>query len=134
MVFRYYGYDVPQQRIVAETWGGIVNMPGAPDQILNDLNRQWTDNGGRTFQSQGDVFSANLQTAVQDLSTDNPLLIGALGHCMVLSSISYLQDIYGRWQIQGATVRDPWPYNPGRRLLTPQEWFSVQFLARVRVS
>src|SRR5947209_15701476 len=33
MVFRYYGYIVPQSKIVKDTWGSIVNMPGQPNQI-----------------------------------------------------------------------------------------------------
>jgi hypothetical protein len=49
MVFGYYGYRVPQEQIVRETWGGIVNMPGRPDQILTDLNRDWKDTRGKEF-------------------------------------------------------------------------------------
>jgi hypothetical protein len=49
MVFRYYGHRVPQERIVTETWGGIVNLPGQPGQILANLNRKWTDEDGDDF-------------------------------------------------------------------------------------
>ena len=34
MVFAYYRHPVSQPRIVAETWGDIVNLPGRPDQML----------------------------------------------------------------------------------------------------
>lgn len=133
MVFAYYGHPVSQARIVDETWGGIVNLPGQPSQIFSDLNRPWTDNSGNTFIVQGDVISANIVTAAQDLDSNHPLLLGALGHCMVLTALAYVLNAYGQFQIQGATVRDPWPYSPGERLLTPSEWLGVQFLARVRV-
>jgi hypothetical protein len=132
-LFAFYGHPVSQARIVGETWGAIANLPGEPSQILSDLNRSWTDDSGRTFMVQGDVFSANIVTAAQDLDSNHPLLIGALGHCMVLTALTYVLNSYGQFQIQGATVRDPWPYSPGERLLTPNEWFGVRFLARVRV-
>ena len=109
-------------------------MPGQPGQIMGDLNRAWTDDNGDDFRAHGDVFSANVVTAAQDLSADQPLLIGALGHCMVLTALTYLLDGYGRWSIQAATVRDPWPYNPGQRYLSAPEWYNVSFLAQVRVS
>lgn len=132
MVFRYYGHVVPQERIVEETWGEIVNLPGQPSQILADLNRQWTDEDGEDFEVEGDVFSANPMTAAQDLKRDMPLIIGTMGHAMVLTSLRYLTDNFGRGEVLAATVRDPWP-GRGRRILSPQEWYSTNFLARIRV-
>lgn len=135
MVFSYYGHPVSQRRIVRETWGDIVDMPGQPDQILSDLNKSWTDNLGRHFTSQGDSFSANGYNAVRDLQANQPLIIGALGHATVLTALtadSNLQN--GAWQVVEAVVRDPWPTSGGRRVLSPQEWFNINFVARVRVS
>jgi hypothetical protein len=106
MVFAYYGHPVSQARIVDETWGGIVNLAGQPSQILSDLNRSWVDDSGNAFIVQGDVFSVNIGTAAQDLDSDHPLLIGTLGHCMVLTALAFLFNAYGQFQIQGATVRD----------------------------
>lgn len=132
MVFRYYDHEVPQERIVKETWGGIVNLPGQPGQILADLNRQWTDEDGEDFEVYGDVFSANPITAAQDLAQDMPLIIGTMGHAMVLTSLQYIRDNFGRGEVLAATVRDPWP-GRGKRVLSPQEWYSTNFLARIRV-
>jgi hypothetical protein len=81
---------------------------------------------------QGDVFSANAITAAQDLSANMPLIVGAMGHAMVLTALTYWRDVYGRGQVVDAVVRDPWP-GRGRRSLTPQEWYSVNFLIRIRV-
>lgn len=133
MVFRYYGHRVHQERIVAETWGGIVNLPGQPGHILANLNRRWIGDDGETFSVTGDVYSANPITAAQDLSQDMPLIIGTLGHAMVLTSLVYVRDGFGRGNVNAAIVRDPWP-DRGRRVLSPQEWFSTSFLARIRVS
>src|SRR5690348_17365423 len=38
-VFSYYGHEVSQERIVKESWGDIVNMPGSPSLIMRALNR-----------------------------------------------------------------------------------------------
>lgn len=133
MVFRYYGYSVSQERIVRETWGQIVNLPGQPDQILQNLNRLWKDDFGRVFSVSGDVYSAEPVTAAQDLSNDMPLIIGTMGHAMVLTSLEYFRDQYARGQVTKAIVRDPWP-GRGRRVLSAQEWFSTNFLARIRIT
>jgi hypothetical protein len=133
MVFRYYDYDVPQKRIVDETWGSIVNMPAQPAQIVADLNRPWKSEDGRKFSVSGDVYSANAVTAAQDLAQDFPLIIGALGHAVVLTSLVYLRNAYGGGEVQSAIVRDPWP-GRGRRVLTEQEWRSINFACRIRVA
>jgi hypothetical protein len=133
-VFTYYDHPVPQDRIVSEIWGDVVNMPGAPLQILSALNRKWTDQNGDDFTSQGTSLGTNAITAAQDLAADHPLIIGTLGHAMVLTSLTYLRDVYSRGQVQLAEVRDPWPYNQRHRALTPQEWYSISFAARIRVA
>jgi hypothetical protein len=137
MVFRYYGHNVPQERIVQETWGSIVNLPAtSPLVILRDLNRSWVDDDGMSFRVSGTSYGANPVTAAQDLAADMPLIIGTMGHAMVLTALTYNRDVYGRGVVTSAIVRDPWPYpglRDGRRVLSPQEWFSTSFLARIRV-
>jgi hypothetical protein len=137
MVFRYYGHNVPQERIVGETWGTIVNLPAmSPLQILHDLNRPWVDDDGGSFQVSGTSYGANPVTAAQDLAGDMPLIIGTMGHAMVLTGLAYNRDVYGRGVVTSAIVRDPWPHPglpDGRRVLSAQEWFSTSFLARIRV-
>jgi hypothetical protein len=132
MVFRVYGYDLPQALFVQQTWGSIVDMPGSPSQILSALNRTYIDNSGRRFTAVGDSISVNISTAINDLSNRSPLIIGSLGHATVLTALSYNQSNAGEFQLVGATVRDPWPTRPSRRILTPQEWNNANFAARVR--
>ena len=135
MVFDYYNHSVDQQRIVKETWGTVADMPGQPSDIFRDLNKKWTDDAGNDFQCQGDVYSVNVNTAVQDLIDDHPLIIGALGHATVLTAITSAVDTYTtQFVIQQVVVRDPWPGNGGRRLLSPVEWASINFAARIRVT
>ena len=132
MVFRYYGLRVPQARIVQETWGGIADLPAYPGHILTNLNRLWIDLSGRRFRVSGDASSANPMTAAQDLAQDLPLIIGTLGHAMVLTALTYLVDRSGNGEVTAAIVRDPWP-GRGRRVLSAQEWRQTSFLARIRV-
>ncbi len=132
MVFRYYGLRVHQADIVHQTWGQIVNLPGQPGQILANLNRTWIDANGHRFDVSGDTYTANQMTAAQDLAEDMPLIIGTMGHAMVLTSLTYMRDQFGNGDVTAAVVRDPWP-GRGRRVLTAQEWYGTSFLARIRV-
>jgi hypothetical protein len=133
MIFTYYKHRVPQARIVEETWGGIVNMPGLPQQILSDLNRTWKDTRGKNFSVSGDVFSVSAENAVGDLQEDRPLIIGSLGHAVVLTALtSDVNTATGAFQVVAATVRDPWP-GRGKRILTPAEWYNINFAARIVV-
>lgn len=133
MVFAFYGHPVDQKRIVSETWGSIQNMPAENGTILQDLNRSWKDERGVPFRSMGDMLSVNVETAVQDLQAGHPLIIGALGHATVLTALTSNIDLStGQWGVVAATVRDPWPTNGGKRILSPQEWTNIQFAARVR--
>ncbi len=132
MVFRYYGLRVPQEAIVQQTWGQIVNLPGQPRQILSNLNRAWRDSSGRPFGVSGDSFTANPITAAQDLSNNMPLIIGTMGHAMVLTSLTYTRAQNGNGRVNAAVVRDPWQ-DRGRRVLSAEEWYSTSFLARIRV-
>jgi hypothetical protein len=134
MVFAYWGHPIPQQEIVRQTWGIITNMPAQPEQIVQDLNREWKDSRGNRFTSAGDCFSASGVTAAQDLAGDMPLIIGSMKHAMVLTAVSYKRAKNGQGQVTGAQVRDPWPGNGGRRPLTPQEAASAMLLARIRVT
>ncbi len=135
MVFRYWGHKVSQQEIVRRTWGSVVNMPAQPYQIVQALNRPWVDDNGVRFTVAGDTFTANAMTAAQDLASDMPLIVGSLGHAMVVTAITY-QGIPGMQQsvrVVGATVRDPWP-GRGKRELTIQEYLSTLLLVRIRIA
>ena len=132
MVFRYYGLYIPQAVIVQQTWGNIINLPGSPRQILANLNRPWRDAYGRTFSVLGDSFSANPMTASRDLAQNMPLIIGTMGHAMVLTALYYTRDQFGNGNVTSAIVRDPWPRRDKRRL-SAQEWYRASVLARIRV-
>jgi ABC-type bacteriocin/lantibiotic exporter with double-glycine peptidase domain len=133
MVFAYYGHRVSQSRIVRETWGGMVDKPVHERQLLDDLNRDWTDNRGRRFRSNADVFDRPA-AGVSDLRRNRPLILGTLGHTVVLTAITLeIDDFSGRWNIAEAVVHDPWPGH-GARILSVKEWRNVRFAVRVELN
>src|SRR5262249_6979295 len=129
-VFRYYGYAVPQARIVTDTFGQLVNAPAVGPQIAAATHRQWVDDRGPRFAARCEVLwdsglnvtrpDAVAQSA-QELALGHPLIIGATGHAMVLTAMAFARDARGNGQPTQAIVRDPWP-GRGRRQLAPQEW------------
>jgi hypothetical protein len=141
-LFHYYGYDVPQARIVTATFGQLVNAPAVGPQIAAATNRNWVDDRGRQFAARCEVLwdpglhvaqpDAAAQSALE-LAQGHPLIIGAGGHAMVLTAMSFARDAQGNGQPTMAIVRDPWP-GRGRRQLAPQEWMATQFLAKVHVT
>jgi hypothetical protein len=141
-IFSYHGYPVEQGRIVAATYGQLVNLPAHGRQIAAATNRPWQDIRGRAFTSQCQVlwdsgaYVAQPDAAGQaamELAQGHPLIIGAAGHAMVLTAMSYARNAMGAGQPTQAIVRDPWP-GRGRRALEPREWMQVSFLAKVHIS
>jgi Papain-like cysteine protease AvrRpt2 len=133
MIFRHYGYQVPQARIVRETWGTIVDMPAFPRQIMANLNREWEDEDHGRFRSFGDTSTANVSNTVDDLTHNRPLIIGALWHAVVLTALTTDINKYANeWDVVSAAVCDPWP-GIGKRNLSATEWHNLSFAARVVV-
>ncbi|NVK32287.1 MAG: hypothetical protein HWE20_14865 [Gammaproteobacteria bacterium] len=149
MLYAYNGFQVDQQRIVNEAYGGIVNLPAQGWQLAQNLNRDWVDNQGRRFRSQltglYDVYQGVVGISdaqiVNQLSNGKPLIIGAGGHAMVLTEVSYYLNAYGAFDGYAyAAVFDPWP-GRGARYLTAQEFSradlglgTMQFLASANVT
>ncbi|RDK85233.1 papain-like cysteine protease family protein [Marinirhabdus gelatinilytica] len=133
-VFNYYGYNITQEDIVYQAWGTLRNNSGSRQDILRALNRTYVDRNGRSFRASATEYYSNPITAAQDLANDRPLIIGTLGHAMVLTAVEYDRDAYGNGQVVNATVRDPWPTHPRRRRnLSSKEWHSTNLLIRINI-
>jgi hypothetical protein len=128
MVFQFYGYEVPQQRIVQETFGAVVNMPAGSGRVLTQaLNRPWVDTAGRPFTVRAVVYDrtsgqagVNNDGVVEELKHGRPLIVGTQGHAMVVTAIQYLKAPWGVGQVIGVTVQDPWPGRGQRQLTWPE--------------
>ena len=132
MIFGYYNRPVRQERIVQEAYGRIVDMPADPVQILSAVNRPWRDDHGKPFQGRGEALPIDPSLAKRYMANEKPLIIGTLGHAMVLTALSWAQDKGGQQQLTGMVVRDPW-IGGDRRELSGQEIHSTMFLAHVDV-
>lgn len=143
-IFGYHGFDVPQLRIVEKVFGADVNSPAIGPQIIRAIDGSWRDEAGRRFFAHGIVlwdaqfmFGDPRAAAIsaQELSADRPLIVGALGHAMVLSGMTYLVDTMSRGQPLQLVVRDPWPAPgmPTRKILTGPQVQNTSFLAAVHI-
>lgn len=134
MIFRYHNLPISQERIVHETFGELINMPAQPQVILQNVNRVWKFPGGAARVS-SDFATVSPDLAAWELLAKRPLIVGTLGHAMVMSALTYRRHFSGQGQPVGVVVRDPWP-GRGRRSLSLQEIFGINqgICFRVRVS
>ena len=141
-IFQWYGRDVAQERIVEKIFGGDLNSPASGPQIFEAINGYWTDDYDDDFYAEATPLLdlqysfGNPQAAAimsTELLEDHPLIIGTRGHAMVVTALTWVQDVYGRQQIVDLVVRDPWPDNPRRRSLSAEEFYGTNFLMQVRV-
>lgn len=137
MIFRYYGYVIPQEAIVQQTFGTIQDRAGSIENVLYNLNTIWIDSKGRRFQVQSGVLSAEYGIAAQELMQDRPLILAragrSVGHAMLLTALKYQRYPNGSGYVTQAIVRDPAP-GQGRRALLPEEWDNVVALVWVHVA
>jgi hypothetical protein len=147
MLFQYYGFHIAQPRIVAETYGAVVNMPAVGGFVIaRQVNRSWHDDTGRRFAARVtaayDVDSGvmNLDNArlIRELQRERPVLIGTRTHAMVLTAMRFLDAPYGQ-RVTAVGVFDPYPGIGARSLslyeATPMHLGgALRFAATVEVS
>lgn len=133
MVFSAYGHSISQEEIVRQTWGSLVNMPAVPIQIVKSLNRTWTDSRGKTFQSRATLIAKPINQTYRELANGQPLIVGSLGHAMVVTAMGVFITSTGNVIIDYVKVRDPWPFNPKNRFMTKQEVLSTTMLAHITI-
>lgn len=141
MLFKYYGYDIPQAELVRSIYGSVVNLPAfSGETITRLLSREWKAPDHRSFRVDAHVFDVqdatfqiNNNDIIDSLAHDHPLIVGAMGHAMLLIGIQYVKNAFGGPPtVFGATVFDPWP-GRGMRQLGPQE-LRPQYVAEVSLS
>lgn len=139
--FDLAGYEVPQEAIVEKLFGSrFVCQPAIGPQIAGAITGRWTDRRGRRFRARayvladlmfGIVNPSALSQASRFLADDVPLINGALGHATLMTSMTWVEDNFGQYQLQEIIVRDPWPGSPNRRHLSAKEYYGSMFLAAV---
>jgi len=130
MLFGFHGHAVSQERIVQSVWGQLVDLPAMSGSMMSEsLARPWVDDRGRRFQARVRVFDVDAgqygvdtDAIIDELRAERPLLVGTVGHAMVMTALRYVTSPSGMAEVVGATVRDPWP-GIGRREL---EWHEME--------
>lgn len=136
MLFGYHGHPLPQEHIVQSVFGQLVDLPAMNGMVMSrSLARPWVDLRGRRFQAKVRVFDMHAgqfeldtESIITELREERPMLVGTVGHAMVMTALRYVRTPTGP-QVIGVTVRDPWP-GRGRRDL---QWHEMQpqYLAAV---
>jgi hypothetical protein len=141
-IFDYHGFSVEQERIVHKLFGAPACVPALGPHVAYAIDGKWIDDLGKRFQARAQVLWDSqfgfgrpdaITIAAQELAKDNPLILGAMGHATVMTSMTYSGN--GQFvQINEVIVNDPWPGNRNRRALSHKEALATQFLAAVRVT
>jgi len=141
-IFRLNEKKVSQSRIVQKLFGDNVCSAAIGPQIVGVISGDWTTDDGEAFTAlseplldlQFGVANANAAAMVaQELGEGRPVINGALGHATILTAMTYYRDVFGRGIPQEIVVRDPWPRNPNRRVLSRQEASGTFFIAKVQI-
>ena len=129
MVLNWHGLYVKQEEIVQRIYGGMVDRPAQPNQILAALQGWAPDARGGYSAIQADPVNINAATVIHDLEYRWPLIVGLSGpqggHAYVMTAAYYYVDDYGQPVIYRVVLRDPYPTNKSRL-----EMDMAQFAAR----
>lgn len=142
-IFALRGFTVSQAEIVQRVYDQPVCAPAVGTVIAEAASGDWLSRDGRHFRASTSVLiDANegiyrddaAFLAAAELKANRPLIVGAMGHAVLLTALTYAHDGNGNYEILEAVVRDPWPTNPNRRVLTQQEAQALFFLASVQTA
>lgn len=126
MVLNYQGVYASQEQIVERVFGSQVDRPGSAQNIVQGAKGWYVD--GHYIDAKAD-YSFIPQKLIDDLVNKYPLVVGlsmpgqTVGHAYVLTGISfqkYGENIYPHSVI----LRDPWPDNPSRKVLSWSDFSS----------
>jgi hypothetical protein len=139
MVFAHHGYVLAQDQIVQTLLGNTDDRAIGGEMITRLLTRGWQDGRGRRFETSataGDAparrFQFNDDTVIREMAAERPLIVGALGHAMVLVEVEYERFVaQDAVRITGGTVIDP-AVGQGVRRLGPRE-LNPSYVAAVQV-
>lgn len=141
MVLNYHGLYISQEQIVSRVYGGLVDRPAVPAQIMSALSGWAPDVRGRYSAIYADSTNISEATVIDDLHRRWPLIVGLgslrpgeQGHAFVLTGVVYQFDAYNQPVLIQVILRDPFPGNRSRIEMGSEEFFArLQFAARIYV-
>jgi hypothetical protein len=148
MAFRFYGFEVPQERIVTAAYGKRLNLPAFSWQIHSQISRRWTDDFDRDFEVTSktliDVHNGLMGSDIgkivhAELAEKRPLILGLAGHATLLVAHEAIQSSDNAYvlDIPRAMVIDPWPLrmdNNPFKMIHASEINMTQYLASIEVT
>lgn len=140
MIFAHHGYRVPQQEIVKDGYGVAVDLPAPSGEAMTHaLSRAWVDENDKPFQGRALAsdgvarqYQVSNEKVLAELAAGRPLLLGAIGHAVVLVGLRYERSAKGSVRITGGTVIDPQPGRGIRPLLRAE--MRPTYVAAVQVT
>ena len=140
MVLNYHGLRVTQEQVVARVFGGVIDKPGLPEDIMTALSgRAFDVHGYRRKISASPVIHKGSEI-VWDLAYRWPLIVGLKGvpvsHAYVLTGVKYSANpLTNEPMFHSVLLRDPWP---GKRSRQEIRWDVFRsrliFITKVRVA
>ena len=132
MVFAHYGHPFSLVNLVKASYAGG-KLPKAPWAELTALNSMLTDDRGQHFGTSVEKLPVRASDAADYLAENQPLIIGAFGHPVLLTAMTYTGDRLGGMTLVEAQTLDPMFGKGGKRIVTSPNWINVTFIARVGV-
>lgn len=130
MASKFQGADIPAAALLKELYEG--KLPKTPWQDTGINGKQARDVKGKSMQFALEKLQVRAAEAAELLSENQPIIIGSLGHPVLLTSMTYTGDLLGGMTLVDATVLDPAP-GKGTRVLSSPDWINVSFAARISV-
>lgn len=130
MAGKFQGFDVPVPTLLKELYEG--KLPKTPWQDPSINGKQAKDAKGKLAQFTLEKLQVRAAEAAELLSENQPIIIGSLGHPVLLTSMTYTGDLLGGMTLVDATVLDPAP-GKGTRVVSSPDWINVSFATRIVV-
>jgi len=132
MVFGFYGHPFSLVNLVKASYAGG-KLPKTPWTELNALSSMLVDDRGQHFGTVVEKLPVRASDAADYLAENQPLIIGAFGHPVLLTAMSYTGDRLGGMTLVEAQTLDPLPGKGGKRIVSSPNWINVTFIARIGV-
>lgn len=140
-IFATHGYKIDQESLVTKLYGAadmcaIANGP----EIRAAITGPWRDRRGQNFSAQADIVMDRdagvthpdpLAEMAQELMAGRPMIVGTLGHAMVITAMTFSRGRDFRLQAHEIRVFDPWQTAEGIRPMTQDEQVNARYLSKV---
>lgn len=141
-IFALNGHTVRQAEIVSRLYGQPACVAADGPTIANAIAGAWIGAEGRSFRADPQILidaqygvwreDAHI-VAARELEAGRPLVLGALSHAVLLTAMTFARAPGGATQVIELVIRDPWPTNPNRQVLSWRQAQQISFLTTVRV-